>query len=264
VNAIGVKWVFKTKYNEKGKVEKHKARLVVKGYAQRHGIDYSEVYAPVARWDTIRTVLAIAAYNKWCVFQLDVKSAFLHGDLTETVYIEQPMGYHKGSPDQVYRLKKALYGLKQAPRAWYSKIESYFNEENFEKCSHEPTLFVKHGNNGNIIIVSLYVDDLIYTGNNMEMMEAFKRSMKDKFAMTDLGKMKYFLGIEVTQCDKGIFICQHKYASEILARFGMDSCNKVCTPIVPGCKLVKDEKGKATDATLYKKMIGCLMYLLTT
>ncbi|PNX88393.1 retrovirus-related Pol polyprotein from transposon TNT 1-94, partial [Trifolium pratense] len=109
---IGVKWVYKTKYNEEGKIEKHKARLVAKGYSQQHGIDYNEVFAPVARWDTIRTILAIAATNNWYVFQLDVKSAFLHGELDETVYVEQPLGYQKEKKEMVYRLKKSLYGLK--------------------------------------------------------------------------------------------------------------------------------------------------------
>jgi hypothetical protein len=156
VKAVGVKWIFKTKYNEKGNVDKHKARLVAKGYTQRHGIDYNEVFAPVARWDTIRAILSLAAHRQWGVYQLDVKSAFIHGDLTEHVYVEQPVGYHKGGSDQVYKLKKALYGLKQAPRAWYSKIESYFNTEQFDKCPHEPTLFVKHGDGGKILIVSLH------------------------------------------------------------------------------------------------------------
>jgi hypothetical protein len=155
------------------------------------------------------------------VYQLDVKSAFLHGELTEDVYVEQPMGYQKGDSSNVYKLKKALYGLKQAPRAWYSKIESYFCNEGFEKCPHEHTLFVKHAGS-KFLIVSLYVDDLIYTGNCEAMFEKFKHSMKKNFAMTDLGKMKYFLGVEVTQNDKGIFITQQKYAREILTRFGME------------------------------------------
>ncbi|PNX68054.1 hypothetical protein L195_g055961, partial [Trifolium pratense] len=127
---IGVKWIYKTKLNERGEIEKYKARLVAKGYAQRYGTDYKEVFAPVARWDTIRSLLAIAASRGWDVFQLDVKSAFLHGELKETVYVEQPAGYVKaGREKQVYQLHKALYGLKQAPRAWYSKIEAYFIKE---------------------------------------------------------------------------------------------------------------------------------------
>ncbi|GAU29902.1 hypothetical protein TSUD_379930 [Trifolium subterraneum] len=263
-NTIGVKWVYKTKYNEKGEIEKHKARLVAKGYSQKHGIYYDEVFAPVARWDTIRAILALAAKENWKVFQLDVKSAFLHGELTRDIYVEQPPGYQKGNKDMVYKLKKALYGLKQAPRAWYSKIEAYFTVEQFKKCSHEHTLFVKYGSNNKTLIVSLYVDDLICTGNDLSMIHDFKESMKKNFAMTDLGKMKYFLGVEVTQSEDGIFIHQHKYALEILKRFGMENCNKVCSPIVPGCKLSKDENGSATDAKRFKQMVGCLMYLLAT
>lgn len=124
---IGVKWVYKTKLKEDGEVDKYKARLVTKGYKQEFGVDYTEVFAPVARHDTIRLVLALAAQNSWPIFQLDVKSAFLHGDLQEQVFIDQPPGYIKpGCEDKVYKLKKALYGLKQAPRAWYSRIETYF------------------------------------------------------------------------------------------------------------------------------------------
>ncbi|CAJ2647282.1 unnamed protein product [Trifolium pratense] len=233
---IGVKWIYKTKLNEKGKVEKYKARLVAKGYSQQYGIDFKEVFAPMARWDTIRTVLSIAASESWIVYQLDVKSAFLHGELSEDV---------------------------QAPRAWYSKIEAYFSNEKFEKCSHEHTLFVKQVEE-KILIVSLYVDDLIYTGNDDELIRDFKSSMKRNFAMTDLGKMSYFLGVEVTQNDRGIFINQQKYAAEILNRFNMDSCNFVCSPIVPGTKLFKDENGKCVDSTQFKQMVGCLMYLIAT
>jgi hypothetical protein len=167
---IGVKWIYKTKFNESGKIEKYKARLVAKGYSQQHGVDYNEVFAPVARWDTIRTILALAASKCWNVLQFHVKSTFLHGELSEDVFVEQPLGYHKGGKDEVYKLRKALYGLKQAPRAWYSKIESYFVQEKFEKCPYEHTLFVKKCEN-KVLIVSLYVDDLIYTGSDAAMFE---------------------------------------------------------------------------------------------
>lgn len=144
IKPIGVKWVFKTKLNEDGIVEKFKARLIAKGYAQRHGIDYTKVFAPVARLDTIRVILAIAAQYSWEVFQLDVKSTFLHGELKEEVYVEQPEGFvKKGEEEKVYKLKKALYGLKQALRAWYNKIESYFLREEFKRCYSEHTLFTK-------------------------------------------------------------------------------------------------------------------------
>lgn len=141
--SIGVKWVYKTKINEKGEIDKHKARLVAKGYKQEHGIDYMEVFAPVARHDTIRLVTALAACNSWPIFQLDVKSAFLRGDLEEEVFVDQPPGYVKpGNEHKVYRLNKALYGLKQARRAWYSRIDAYFLKEGF-KGVHMSTLFTQ-------------------------------------------------------------------------------------------------------------------------
>ena len=131
---VGVKWIYKTKFKENGEVDKYKARLVVKGYAQEYGVGYTEVFALVARMETIRLVVALAAQKGWPIYQLDVKSAFLHGELDETVYVDQPCGYvQKGDEHEVYKLKKALYGLKQAPRAWYSHIEAYFLKEGFEK-----------------------------------------------------------------------------------------------------------------------------------
>lgn len=161
---IGLKWIFKTKLNENGEIDKFKARLVAKGYHQKQGVGFHEVFAPVARWDTIRVILALAAKRAWKIFQLDVKSAFLHGELREDIFMEQPKGFEvEEESNKVYKLKKALYELKQAPRAWYSRIEGYFVKEGFQKCYCEHTLLVKK-EEGNIMIVSLYVDDLIYTG----------------------------------------------------------------------------------------------------
>lgn len=262
VKIIGVKWVYKTKLNENGEIDKCKARLVAKGYAQEKGVDYNEVFAPVARWDTIRTVIALAARNGWTLFQLDVKSAFLHGELNEDVYIAQPPGYViNGKEKKVYKLKKALYGLKQAPRAWFSRIEGYFIKEGFERSNYEHTLFIKREEKNKILIVSLYVDDLVFTSNDSIMMNRFKESMKREFEMTDLGKMKYFLGVEIRQNSNGIHICQKKYAEEVLKRFGLENCNGVKNPMVPGSKLTKQEDGKKVDATLFKQMVGSLMYM---
>ena len=263
--AIGVKWVFKTKLDKDGKVDKHKARLVVKGYAQKQGLDYSEVFATVARWDTIRTIFAFAAQRGMKIHQLDVKSAFLYGELEETVFVEQPQGYEvEGKEKKVYRLKKALYGLKQAPRAWYGRIEGYFVKEGFKKCPYEPTLFVKPAKGNDFLIVSIYVDDLIITGTSLDLIENFKTSMKSEFEMTDMGEMKYFLGVEMNQSEAGIHLSQRKYAGEILKRFNMEDCNSVKSPIVPGCKLVKDDQSGFVDATVYKQMVGCIMYLAAT
>lgn len=261
---IGVKWVYKTKLNEKGEVDMFKARLVAKGYHQKEGVDFYEVFAPVAKWDTIRTLLAEAAGRKWTVYQLDVKSAFLHGKLEEDVYIEQPKGFEvKGEEEKVYKLEKALYGLKQAPRAWYSRIEGYFLSQGFEKCYCEHTLFVKK-RDGEVLLVSLYVDDLIYTRSSKALLDEFKSSMMKEFAMTDLGKMKFFLGVEVIQDSQGIFINQQKYAEELLKKYGMEDCNSVKNPIVPGHKLSKLGAGEAVDPTMFKELVGSLRYLTAT
>lgn len=239
-------------------------KLIAKGYAQQYGVDYTEVFSPVARLDTVHVLLALAAQRGWEVYQLDVKSAFLHGELKEEVFVQQPEGFvKKGEEDKVYKLKKALYGLKQAPRAWYNKIEAYFAKENFERCSSEHTLFTKK-NECNILIVSLYVNDLIFTGNNRSMCDEFKSSMKLDFDITDLGNMRHFLGIEVIQCETGIFICQRRYTQEVLARFNMGSSNSIRNPIVPGTILSKDEDGTEVDATMFKQVIGSLMYLTVT
>lgn len=262
---IGVKWVYKTKLKENGEVDKYKARLVAKGYKQEFGVDYREVFAPVARLDTIRLMIAMAAQNSWPIFQLDVKSAFLHGELQEQVFIEQPPGYIKaGEENKVYRLKKALYGLKQAPRAWYSRIDAYFQKEGFRKCPYEHTLYIKNGDEGKMLFVCLYVDDLIYTGSDGVMFENFKRSMMLEFDMSDLGRLHYFLGIEVVQSADGIFISQKKYVREILDRFQMSNCNSVTTPSDAGLKLTKDQDGKKVDSTLFKQIVGSLMYLTAT
>ena len=181
--------------------------MVAKGYAQQHGVDYTEVFAPLARWDTIRMTIALAAQNSWNMYQLDVKSAFLYGELKEAVFIEKPQGYEKKcQEDKAYKLKKALYGLKKAPHAWYSRIEAHFFKEGFERCNCNHTLFVQTGDGGKILIFSQCVDVLSFTGNDENMFVKFKNSMKPEFERTDLGKMKYFLDVNILQNPEGIYI----------------------------------------------------------
>ena len=180
------------------------------------------------------------------------------------MFVEQPQGYEvAGKENMVYKLHKALYGLKQAPRAWFSRIESYFIKEGFVSSSSEQTLFIKQ-KEGKILIVSIYVDDLLFTSDDEELLDEFKHSMKEEFDMTDLGKMRYFLGIEVIQKADGIFICQRKYAAELIERFEMQNFNSVGNPIVPGQKVSRDEVGVKVDSTLYKQIVGSLMYLTAT
>ena len=251
--SIGVKWVYKTKYQPDRQVDRLKARLVVKGYKQKPGIDYYEVFAPVARLDTIRLVIALAAQKKWQIHQMDVKSAFLNGSLEEEVFVDQPVGYvKKGHEDKVLKLKKALYGLKQASRAWYTRIDSYFQENGFLKCPYEPTLYTKSNSHGNMLIVCLYVNDLIFTGNDPNMFDAFKEAMSSNFEMTDMGLMSYYLGLEVMQTGAGIFVSQKKYAADILKRFKMESCKPINTPVEARLNLDKSGNDNLVNPTYYE------------
>ncbi|KAL0375034.1 UNVERIFIED_CONTAM: Retrovirus-related Pol polyprotein from transposon RE1 [Sesamum radiatum] len=244
---IGVKWIYKTKLNADGSIQKHKARLVAKGYSQLPGIDYTETFAPVARLDTIRALVAIAANKKWKIYQMDVKSAFLNGYIDEEIYVEQPQGFiAKGYEEKVLRLKKALYGLKQAPRAWYSRIDNYFMDRGFRRSLSEPTLYVKR------------------QGNNEKMIHDFKEDMMKTFEMSDLGLMHFFLGIEINQEKEGIFICQKKYTETLLKKYKMESCKTVTTPLVTGEKYKKEDGSEKVDGSIYRSLIGSLLYLTAT
>ncbi|CAM8990990.1 unnamed protein product [Rhodiola kirilowii] len=263
--SIGVKWVYKTKCRPDGQVDRLKARLVVKGYRQKPGIDYFEVFAPVARMDTIRMIIALAAQNRWKIHQMDVKSAFLNGVLEEEVYVDQPPGYvQRRKENNVYKLKKALYGLKQAPRAWYARIDTYMLENEFQKCPYEHTLYIKMSAEGQMLIVCLYVDDLIFTGSSEEMFIEFKEAMTRQFEMTDMGLMSYFLGIEVEQADSGIFISQKKYAKDILKRFKFEGMKAVRTPVAERMEMMKEGTGELVNPTYFKSIVGSLRYLTST
>jgi hypothetical protein len=257
--------VYKAKKNAKGEVERYKSQLVSKGYNQCPSINYEEVFASVAHLETIRLIISLAAQNKWQIYQMDVKSAFLNGHLEEEVYVQQPLGYVvKGHEDKVLRLKKALYGLKQAPRAWNHRIDEYFLKNKFTKCPQEYALYMKVNKEGDVLLVCLYVDDLIFTGNSSSMINEFKKAMAREFEMTDIGLMAYYLGIEVKQGEDGIFISQEGYAKEVLKKFNMSNCKSVCTPVECGVKLSKHEDGEKVDPTLFKSLVGSLRYLTCT
>ncbi|KAM2792749.1 hypothetical protein PS2_004362 [Malus domestica] len=162
--AITVKWVYKIKCTADGSVDRYKSRLVAKGYKQKYGVDYDEVYAPVVRLDTARLLISLAAHHKWKIYQLDVKSAFLNGVLEEEMYVEQLEGFQvQGEEEKVYRLNKALYGLKQAPRAWNSRIDNYLHQNGFQKYPYEHSVYMKNGTKWEFLIICLYVDDLLFT-----------------------------------------------------------------------------------------------------
>ncbi|KAD6795740.1 hypothetical protein E3N88_06636 [Mikania micrantha] len=222
---ICLKWAFKIKRDATGVITKHKARLVAKGYIQQHGRDFDEVFAPVARLETVRLIIALAAQRGWEVHHLDVKSAFLHGELKEEVFVCQPEGFTvKGKEKKVYKLAKALYGLKQAPRAWNTKLDGVLKGYGLEKCKLEQAVYTKRAHEGSLI-VSIYVDDLIVTGDNLGKIKEFKKQMEEKFEMSDLGLLSYYLGMEVNQNKNGISVKQTSYAKKVLKQANMWECN---------------------------------------
>jgi transposase InsO family protein len=259
---IGLKWVYKVKRNEQGVIVKYKARLVAKGYVQRPGIDFDEVYAPVARLESIRLLLAVAAQEGWEVHHMDVKSAFLNGDLAEEVYVAQPAGFVvKGAEHKVLKLKKALYGLRQAPRAWNVKLDGSLLSLGFQKSTAEHGVYVR-GTGREKLIVGVYVDDLIITG--YQGINKFKTEMKKMFKMSDLGLLSYYLGLEVKQAEEGITVVQSAYANKLVDKSGLTGCNPCASPLEPRLKLSKKSESPLVNVTEYRSMVGSLRYLVNT
>jgi len=260
-SVIGTKWVFRNKRDEHGVIVRNKARLVAQGYNQEEGIDYEETFAPVARLESIRMLLAFASHKEFILYQMDVKSAFLNGYIVEEVYVEQPPGFqdHK-YPDYVFKLKKALYGLKQAPRAWYDRLSKFLLQNGFSIGKVDTTLFTKT-KGVDLIIVQIYVDDIIFGSTNVSLCEEFSKCMHSEFEMSMMGELNYFLGLQIKQTKEGIFINQAKYVKDLLKKFDFEGMKPLSTPMSSSIKIDKDENGKAVDITKYRGMIGSLLYL---
>ncbi|GJX39534.1 retrovirus-related pol polyprotein from transposon TNT 1-94 [Tanacetum coccineum] len=258
---IRTKWVFKNKLDENGIVSRNKARLVSQGYNQQEGIDYDETYAPVARLESIRILLAYACALDFKLFQMDVKSAFLNGFINEEVYVAQPPGFIDfEKPDHVYKLKKALYGLKQAPKAWYDRLKAFLIKHEYKMGMVDNTLFTKK-KSSNLIIVQIYVDDIIFGSTCQDMCDEFAKIMHDEFEMSMMGELNFFLGLQIKQMEDGIFFNQSKYIKEMLKKFGLEDSKPIKTPMSSDTKLTKDEECESVDSTKYRGMIGSLLYL---
>ncbi|GJT77012.1 putative ribonuclease H-like domain-containing protein [Tanacetum coccineum] len=258
---IGTKWVFRNKRDERGTIIKNKARLVAQGYRQEEGVDYDEVFAPVARIEAIRLFLAFASFMGFTVYQMDVKSAFLYGNITEEVYVKQPPGFEDPAhPNKVYRVVKALYGLHQAPRAWYERLSTFLLKHGYRRGAIDKTLFIKKDRR-DIMLVQVYVDDIIFGSTKSSMVKDFEELMQKEFKMSSMGELTFFLGLQVKQSNGGIFLSQDKYVKDILNKFDFRTIKPASTPIEAHKSLGKDEEGEDVDVHTYRSMIGCLMYL---
>nr|GEW08897.1 putative ribonuclease H-like domain-containing protein [Tanacetum cinerariifolium] len=243
---------------------RNKARLVAQGHTQEEGINYKEVFAPVARIEAIRLFLGYASFMGFMVYQMDVKSAFLYGTIEEEVYVCQPLGFEDPDyPDKVYKAVKAFYGLHQAPRAWYETLANYLLENGFQRGKIDQTLFIKK-QKGDILFIQIYVDDNIFGLTNKDLCKSFEKLMKDKFQMSSIRELTFVLGLQVEQKKDGIFISQDKYVAEILRKFRLTDGKSASTPIDIEKSLLKDLDGEDVDVHTYRSMIGSLMYLTSS
>ena len=235
---------------------------MILGNKQVEGIDYTETFAPVAKLVTVRTFLAVAAARNWELHQMDVHNAFLHGELNEEVYMRLPPGFTSNESGMVCRLRKSLYGLKQAPRCWFAKLAAALKTYGFAQSSSDYSLFTLHRDNIHLLVL-VYVDDIIVSGNNSEAIRVFKMYLSG-FYMKDLGPLKYFLGIEVARNPTGIFLSQRKYVLDIISEAGLLGAKPAPFPLEPNHQLALAEGLYFSDPAKYRRLVGRLIYLSAT
>ena len=265
---VGCKWVFKTKRDSNGKVERYKARLVVKGYSQREGIDFKETFSPVSTKDSFRVIMAIVAHFDLELHQMDVKTAFLNGDLDEEVYMEQPTGFvEAGKEDLVCKLNKSIYGLKQASRQWYLKFDKIITQNGFKENTVDRCIYLRVSGSSYIFLV-LYVDDILLASNDPNLLIETKHMLSTHFDMKDLCEASYVLGIKILRdrANGVLKLSQRAYIERILKRFNMQNCKSTRAPIVKGDKFSKaqcpqnDDEREEMRTIPYSSVVGSLMY----
>jgi len=260
-NIVDCKWVYRLKRDEHGNIKRYKARLVAKGFNQQPGIDYHETFSPVVKSTTVRVVLSLAVSRKWPLRQLDVQNAFLHGDLKETVYLRQPPGFiDSQKPDHLCLLHKSLYGLKQAPRAWFNSLSGALLQLGFLGSKTDPSLFI-YSHHGALLYMLVYVDDIILTGNNPRLINHITQQLSTKFAIQDLGKLSYFLGIEVVPKGNDLILSQKKYISDLIHKAGLSQSKPVNSPMAINSNLALGDSPQLADPAQFRQIVGALQYL---
>ncbi|GKC14326.1 zinc finger, CCHC-type containing protein, partial [Tanacetum coccineum] len=255
---LGCRWIFKRKMKVDGTIDKFKARLVIQGFKQKERIDYFDTYAPVARITTIRLLLALAAIYNLVIHQMDVKIAFFNGDLEEEVYMKQPEGFVMPS-----KLVKSLYGMKQAPKQWHQKFNEVMLSNGFLLNQSDKCVYSKFDGSGKCVIICLYFDDMLIFGTDQNQVDKTKKFLSSKFSMKDMGEADVILGIKIKRENKGIVITQSHYIEKILKKFNREYCSPVSTLMDPVKKLMPNT-GKPVDQLEYSRVIGCLMYAMTS
>ncbi|KAL0322590.1 UNVERIFIED_CONTAM: Retrovirus-related Pol polyprotein from transposon TNT 1-94 [Sesamum angustifolium] len=267
-SVVDCKWIFKIK--QENNTSRFKARLVAKGFTQKEGIDYTEIFAPVVKYTTVKIILALAAHFDWELKQMDVKTAFLHGDFDEQIYMCQPYGFiNNENPDYVCLLKKSLYGLKQSPRQWNKKFDSFMQNLKFQKSSYDPCLYFKWDYNMPIFLV-LYVDDMLIASPSITLITELQKNLCKNFEMKDLGNAKRILGMTIDRDRKNsvIFLNQKTYVKTVLEKFSMENAKTTPVPLAAHFQLSKEQSPKTESETEhmkyvpYSNAIGSVMYLM--
>ncbi|KAL0414014.1 UNVERIFIED_CONTAM: Retrovirus-related Pol polyprotein from transposon TNT 1-94 [Sesamum radiatum] len=258
---LGCKWILKRKYKADGSIDKYKARLVAKGFKQKEGLDFFDTYSPVTRITSIRVLIAIAALYDLEIHQMDVKTAFLNGELDEEIYMEQPEGFVvPGQEKKVCRLVKSLYGLKQAPKQWHEKFDRTMLSNGFKINECDKCVYVKSSHNS-FIIVCLYVDDMLIMGSNRDVILTTKRMLTKHFDMKDMGLADVILGIKISKTSDGLALSQSHYIENILKKFKAYDSPPAKTPVDLNLHLAKN-KGESEGQIEYSRIIGSLMYIM--
>ena len=270
-NIVGSRWILKVKRDEDGGVDRFKARLVAQGYSQVKGVDYDEVFSPVARYTSVRSLLALANAHDLEIHQMDVKTAFLNGSLDCDIYMSQPEGFvDPDRPNHVCKLKKSIYGLKQSARCWNTTLDEYMKSVGYRKSNADGCIYVKSVKeaDGHIsfVIMGVYVDDIIPISNNPALLKAEKAALCERFEMTDLGEIHYLLGMSINRDreSRTLTVSQPNYLDKVLKKFGMENCKPVSTPLEPGRKFQQlSPSDEPFDVQTYQQAIGCLTYIST-
>lgn len=260
---ISCKWVFKIKRNDDGSEGQYKARLVARGFTQRQGFDYSETYSPTARLDTLRTVLAVANHERMCIHQMDVKSAFLNGSITEEIFMTQPEGFDEGN-GLVCRLNRSLYGLKQASRAWNERFHVFVEKLGFRRSTSDKCLYIRESGGQRLFLI-IYVDDVLLVGHKLKEILVVKKCFSNEFEMKDIGEVNCFLGMKIERNvqQRVLRVSQRAFLERLLQRFNMSDCKPVSTPIENRLRLQRGDESKRTNKP-YRELVGCLVYVTLT
>lgn len=259
--AIGCRWIFAKKADENGKVVRHKARLVAQGFTQKYGVDYDEVFAPVVKQVTFRALFSVASQKGLLIKHADVKTAYLNGDLQETVYMRLPPGVKTDGENVVCRLRKGLYGLKQAARIWNHKLDNTLTQMGFKPSKNDSCLYVRRSK-GKTAYIAVYVDDFVIVCESEREYEDIIKQLNRHFKVVSLGNIKFFLGIQVTQTEKHVALNQRAYIKKLLSRFGQEDAKPFTIPMDPGHLHPKEEIPLPNNHQ-YASLIGGLLYVAT-